>query len=408
MSWRLMVIDGADARQSFPLPVAGAVVIGKETAGAGIVLHDFYVEKSHCKVEVTNDGIAVRDLSRDRGITVNGTKVMGRDPLRLREGDVVRVGNSYLRLEAFDGAPAPVPSGEGEPSAADRPAAGQLTDLAGRTLGHFELGTVLGRGFHGVVFRARDTQLERRVALKVLSPEFPTTNAELQRFAAAIKSLANLEHPHLVPWFGAGRTGKYTWISQEIIEGDNLSGQFSLPETARSTWRAGWRVARDIGRALEFLHEKHTFHGNITAANLIFDHDGSVKLNDLRLQQALEGSVLQKQVMEAKLIAELPFIPPEKTVPGAFVDEHLADIYSLGVAVFTRLNGGQPPFQGQTPDEVIEQIHAGLPDKPRKRIHGVPDGIMKIVLKMLAHDQENRYQTATEVLFDLAPFDDQP
>ena len=76
-----------------------------------------------------------------------------------------------------------------------------------------------------------------------------------------------------------------------------------------------------------------------------------IKLNDLRLQQALAGSALQKRVMEKKLVAELPYLPPERLVTGSFVDEHLADIYSLGVAVFTRLNGGKPPFVGETPDE---------------------------------------------------------
>src|SRR5262245_37420168 len=406
MAWRLIVIDGADAKQLFPLPAAGAVVIGKETAGANIVLHDFYVEKTHCKVEIKSEGISALDLSQDRGIFINGTKVIGRQAMRLREGDILRVGNSYLRLEPFDGEPAETPSGEFAAPTSPHPQSGRLIDLQGHTLGNFELGTVLGKGFHGATFRAVDKQNDRRVALKVLSPDFPQSSAELQRFAAAIKSLAHLEHPNLVPWYGAGRSGKFTWISQEIVEGENLTAQFSLPETARSTWRSGWRLAHDILLALEFLREKNTSHGNITAANIIFEVNGGVRLNDLRLQQALEGSALQKRVMERKLIAELTYMPPERLVPGAFVDDHVADIYSLGVAVFTRFNGGQPPFQGDTPEEIIEQIQAGFPEKPRKRIHGVPDGIMKIVLKMLARDQENRYQTAADVLFDLAPFDD--
>src|SRR5262249_37239577 len=99
----------------------------------------------------------------------------------------------------------------------------KLAQLSGQTFGHYKLGPVLGRGRCGVVFQAEDAKTGQTVALKVFSPQFPQGNQELQRFAGVMKGILPLRHPNLVALYGAGKTGTYTWIAREYVEGESLT-----------------------------------------------------------------------------------------------------------------------------------------------------------------------------------------
>jgi serine/threonine protein kinase len=403
MPWCLVVVDGADLKRVFPLPVVGRVAVGKDPANSQISFNDFYLEKNHCALDVDETGITVSDMSRERGIYVNGKKVIRH--AHMYPNDVLRVGNTYLRMEPYDGPPPDAPSADEEPPSLPVFGLRRLVDLQGHTLGRYELGLVIGRGHHGVVFRARDHETGWAAALKVLSPDFPANNDEVKRFARVIKTIAPIaDHPHLVRWYGTGKSGPYVWIAQELVEGENLSSIFTQPESARWSWRGAWRVAWEVGHALEHLHKRHVAHGNISAANLLIGNDGTVKLNDFRFREALEGSTLQQEQLEAKLLSELVYMPPERLDKSAFVDEHVADIYSLGVATYVRLTCGSPPFSGDDPSETIELILAGLTDRHRRKAPAAPEDFLEVVYKMLARKQEDRYQTPTELLADLEPF----
>lgn len=403
MPWCLIVVDGADLKRVFPLPRTGKVFVGKDPAHSTLTFNDFYLEKNHCTLEVEEDGITVHDTSQERGVSINGKKIIRNSSLFL--GDVMRVGNTYLKMESFDG-PAPAASDD----TAEQPMIPlfplkRMVDLQRHTLGHYELGLALGKGHHAVTFRARDLENERVVALKVLSPEFPDNPEELKKFARVLKSAAPLAvHENFVHSFGAGKIGPYVWIAQELIEGDNLKAIFTHPESARSTWRGAWRLAWEIGHALQSLHTKHVVHGNISAANILIAGDGTVKLNDFRFQEAIQGSAFQQAAAEQKLLADLPFIPPEKLDKDAFVDEPIADIYSLGVATYMRLSGGRPPLVGGDATETIELILAGVSEKHRRKAPAAPDDFLDIVYKMLARSQEERYQSMTQLLEDLSHY----
>ncbi len=400
MPWCLIVVDGADLKRVFPLPSGGRVLVGKDPAHSQITFNDFYLERNHCTLEVGEDGITVYDTSQERGVSINGKKVIGNSSIFI--GDVMRVGNTYLRVEVFNGpAPAAQDDTVEQPTIPVYPLR-RMIDLQGHTLGHYQLGLALGKGFHAVTFRARDLESERNVALKVLAPDFGENVHELKRFAQAIKAAAPLaNHPHLVNWYGAGKIGPYVWIAQEHVEGDNLKSIFAHPESARSTWRGAWRLAWEIGQALQWLHSKHVVHGNITSANILVAGDGHIKLNDFRFAEAIRGSKFQQEVAEQKLLAELPFLAPEKLDKEAFVDEPIADIYSLGVATYVRLSGGRPPLIGNDTTETIELILNGVTEKHRRKAPPAPDDFLDIVYKMLARNQEDRYQSASALLDDL-------
>src|SRR5262245_1368922 len=192
MAWRLLVIDGADQGRDFPLPAAGTVLVGNSRKHADVCLNDLYVARVHCHVEVAGDRVVVKHAEGNHETLVNGKKILTHE---LKPGEVLRAGNSHLRLEvcdaaadaAADAATAKVPSPRE-----------RLEELTDRPLGHYQLGSVVGRGYCGVVFQAKDVKGDRRVALKVLSPEFPKNDAEMQTFVAAVKKALPLRHPQLV------------------------------------------------------------------------------------------------------------------------------------------------------------------------------------------------------------------
>ena len=404
MPWCLIVVDGADLKKSFPLPLVGKVTIGKEPTSF-IILNDFYLEKSHCALTIAEDGITVFDTSSDKGIFANGKKVIRAASLYL--GDILRVGNTHLRVDLYDGPPPAAPSEEEiqEPTV-PLLAFKRMSELQGHKLGRFEIGMVLGKGRHGFVFRARDQRSNEQIALKVLSPDFPSNVDELKKFAQVIKSTAPIaQHENLVHWSGAGKIGPYVWIAQEQVDdGESLKTIQSHPESARYSWRTAWRLAYDVAQALDHLHRQRVFHGNITATNLLISNNGRVKLNDLRFREALAGSVWQEEMKEQKQRAEILYTPPERLEPGVFAHEDAGDIYSLGMATFVRLNSGTPPFPVDDVETTTYAILSGITEKHRRKAGSAPDGFLDIIFKMLSRNQQDRYQNAAELLVDLERF----
>jgi hypothetical protein len=427
---QLVVIDGADKGRTFRLPQTGIVPVGKSNKHADVVLHDLYVSRVHCELSVQGDRVLVTHLEGDGGTLVNGQRIAG--PQELHPGEVLRVGNSHLRLDVVAEAAAKAAAAaeeeaeeievvedevevveDGEEVEVVEEAEGgghlphaaidRLMELEDQVLGHYKIGPLLGRGQFGLVFRAEDVKTGQVVAMKVLSPDFPASGAELQRFAQALKAAPHLNHPHLVTLIGAGKTGHHCWIAREYVEGESVPRLVQRRnDRGYLDWTAAARVAVHLGRALGFLHQHKVAHRNITPRNvLVRGGDKMTKLADLMLTEALAGSKLHKAVGEKKRLAELPYLAPEQTEPGAFVD-HLADLYALGAVVYTLLTA-QPPFAGDSPAETLARIREGKLVKPSKYQRGLPGPFEAVVLKLLARHQEDRYQTAAELLADLEP-----
>jgi serine/threonine protein kinase len=405
MPKRLLVIDGADKGQSFLLPEAGTVRIGNSRKHTDICLHDLFVARVHCQIGVEGTRVTVSDQVTPNGILVNGAKVTQRELLL---GDVVRVGNSYLRLEESAAAAAEADgTSETNETVADGPKKlpqlppERLGELTGHTLGHFKVGVVLANGHCGTVFRARDLKTDEAVALKVLSPAFPADAEEMQRFVRVMKPLLAVHHPNLVAPRGAGKAGPYVWVAGELIDGESLAQVIPRLRTARKIeWRPALRVARHAARALDCLRQHHLVHANITPANILLaGEDGPARLADLGLWDALAGSALQRQVLDRKLHAELPYLSPEHINPDVPVDD-LSDQYSLGTVVYGLLTG-RPPFEGETPEETMARIYDALPVKPKEYQRSIPDGLQAAVLRMLAKYPEDRYPAPGPLLADL-------
>jgi hypothetical protein len=425
MCKRLLVIDGADRGLTCRLPESGTVLVGNSSKHANVVLHDLYVSRVHCLVDIREGKVFVTHSEGKKGTLINGQAITGQQELHL--GDILRVGNSHIKLETAVAEEEPPPAEEDEEvteaeeageavalasddaSPADEsatqvaPGVDRLLQLEGQVLGQYRVGSLLGRGHSGLIFRAQNLKTNLVVGLKVLSGEFPASGEELQRFVQALKVASGIHHANLVTYYGAGRSGPYCWIAREYIDGESVSRMIkAVAEGGKMNWGRAARVALHLARALACLHEQRVIHGNITPRNvLVRASDRTTKLTDLMLAQALEGSRLQQAIIDKKELAELPYKAPEQVEPGAFVDR-LADLYALGAVVYALLTG-QPPFRGESREETIDLIRTSKVVRPSAHQRGIPGTFEGVVLKLLARHQENRYQTATELLADVEP-----
>jgi Protein kinase domain/Inner membrane component of T3SS, cytoplasmic domain len=437
MPWQFHVVDGADQGRIFALPELGIYPIGSSKKHAEVVLHDLYVARIHAEVEIEGDRIVITDHDSPGGTLVNGQKVHQQ---QIKHGDVVRMGNSHLRLENVELAAKEAPPPEedvpvydievlDEEQAAAAAAAGakpteaaptdgadevvvvpteahalptsRLKELTGHSLAHFQIEDAIGTGPTSMLFQAQDLKKGQTVALKVLATDFPHSDAEMQRFVQVWKAVLPLRHPNLVPLYGVGKTGPYCWLAMELVECTPLPDVIDrLSGIDRIDWRRGYRVAVQIGRALSFAHEHGIAHGNITARHVLWrTSDKTAKLADLGLATALSGANLKKITLREKLAADLMYFSPEQTEPENFVDG-VCDIYGLGVVVFALLTGHYP-FVADTQAELIRAIRESKPTRPTQMQPDIPRRLERIVLKMLAKRQEDRYQTAEALLEDL-------
>ena len=276
-----------------------------------------------------------------------------------------------------------------------------LSKLVGESLAHYDISMEIGKGASGVVFHATDTKDNKPVALKVLQPEFAQDEESVQRFVRAVKTMLPMQHPNLIRLYSAGKTKGFCWVAMEYIAGENMTDVIKRISVAGMLdWRHAFRVGVHIGRALEYCHSKQIIHRNVTPTNILLETTTKdVKLGDLMLAKAFEG-VLAKQITRpGEIIGDVAYMSPERTRDTEELDGR-SDLYGLGAVLYALLTG-RPPFEG-TLVERIAKIRKVEPEKPKKFQMSIPDRFQDVVMKLLAKRPEDRYQTATEMLKQLA------
>jgi serine/threonine-protein kinase len=393
MDMQLVVIAGPDKGRTFPLSSAAPLVVGR-SKDTQIQLTDPHVSRVHCEVQFDGTHTILLDRGSAAGTLVNGKRVT-RQPLK--PGDIIAVGDTHLRLESDMATQSTVVKGKPSDKAA---AASRLEELTGKTLSHYEVGDLLAKGTSGLVFGARDTKEDRVVALKVLWPEFSRNEEEVQRFIRGMKTMLPVRHPNLVQLFGAGKTEGYCWIAMEYVQGESLTAVIQRTGTANMLdWRYALRVAVHMARALDHAHGLNIIHRNITPQNIMVQTvDKTAKLGDLMLAKALEGTLAEQITRPGEIVGDLRYMSPERTRGTSDVDGR-SDIYSLGATVYALLTG-RPPFEGDL-HEMITKIRGTDPVPPTKFQLAIPALFEGTVLKMLAKNPTDRFQTAGELLKDL-------
>jgi serine/threonine protein kinase len=399
MAKKLLIIAGPDKGKAFTLPVADTLLLGRSKATEAR-LADPHVSRVHCRVQIDGNLVILSDFESAGGTFVNGKKINEQE---LKPGDTIRIGDTQIRYvdedvtEASTLAPGGMPSPHPMPIAAD-----QLTELVGKTLAHFEIGPVIGKGRSGVVFKAKDTKGNQAVAFKILWPEFSQNDEEMQRFIRAMKTMMPLHHPNLVTIYGAGKTGGYCWIAMEFVEGESLTQVIQrIGIAGLLDWRNALKVAVDIARALEYAQQHQIIHRNITPQNvLVRSSDKLAKLGDLMLAKALEGTLAEQITQPGTLVGDVSYMSPERTRGNPAEIDGRSDVYSLGALLYVLLTG-RTPFSADSLAEMIRKIRQEGPEKPKKFQLAIPDQLEGTVLKMLAKQPQDRFPTATDLLRDL-------
>jgi serine/threonine protein kinase len=215
-----------------------------------------------------------------------------------------------------------------------------------------------------------------------------------------MQTMLPLRHPNLVAVYGAGKTGGHCWVAMEFVEGQNLAEKIRRAGAGQLDWRHALRAAVHVGRALGHAHRHTIIHRNVTPENvLVRQADDVAKLGDLVLAKALEGMQAAKVTRPGDLVGDLEYMSPERTGADTETDAR-SDLYSLGALVYAALTGG-PPFRGGSMPETVALIRDSDPALPTLSRPDIPAELEAVVLRLLAKQAENRYQTAAEVVQEL-------
>lgn len=246
----------------------------------------------------------------------------------------------------------------------------------------FELQALLGRGGMGAVYRARQTRLDRLVAIKVLLPELVANPAFAERFAREAKALAKLAHPGIVAVYDFGVAGPYCYLVMEHVDGANLRDVLAQ---GGLTTRDVLELVPQLCDALQYAHDHRIVHRDIKPENVLVDVDGRVRVADFGLAKLLRDDDAALGLTQTEQVMGTPhYMAPEQMRASRSVD-HRADLYSLGVVLYEMLTGQLPIGRFQPPSARDEAAR----------------GFDPVVMKSLENDPDRRYQAAADVKRDL-------
>ena len=266
--------------------------------------------------------------------------------------------------------------------------------------GRYELGDLIGYGGMAEVHRGRDVRLGRDVAIKVLRADLARDPSFLNRFRREAQSAAGLNHPSIVSVYDTGEDvgaegTTQPYIVMEYVEGRTLRD--ILKTEGRLPPRRAMEIVADVSAALDFSHRAGLVHRDVKPANVMITHSGAVKVMDFGIARAVaDNSATVTQT--ANVIGTAQYLSPEQA-RGESVDAR-SDVYSTGCLLY-ELVTGVPPFQGDSPVAVAYQHVRENPSMPSSRVPGLPRALDSIVMKALAKNPQNRYQSAGEMRSDL-------
>lgn len=276
----------------------------------------------------------------------------------------------------------------------------QMGIAIGDNLGPYRIVSVVGAGGMGQVFRARDSRLERDVAIKVLRPGLLIDEGMRRRFRKEALALARLNHPNIAVVYDVGEHEGVDYLVMEYVSGQSLAeklGAGPLPV------KEGVSLAAEIAEALEEAHEQGVVHRDLKPSNIAITAKGHAKVLDFGLAKLLAPDTdpdLTLSVTEPHgAIGTLLYMSPEQA-EGKELDSR-SDLWSLGVVLYETLTN-QKPFQGRSTPAILHSITTEEPKRLRERRGDVPAEAERIVSRALEKDVQQRYQTASEMHQDLA------
>jgi tRNA A-37 threonylcarbamoyl transferase component Bud32 len=262
----------------------------------------------------------------------------------------------------------------------------------------YEIVGELGRGGMGVVYRARQTKLNRLVALKMILAGGHASEADLARFVTEAEAIARLQHPNIVQIYEVGEFGGLPFFSLEFCPGGSLDKK--LAGTPMSPREAA-ALVETLARAMQVAHEKGVIHRDLKPANVLLAEDGTPKVTDFGLAKKLDDAA--GQTASGVIMGTPSYMAPEQAGGKSKDIGPHTDVYTLGAILYELLTG-RPPFKAATSLDTIMQVVSDEPVSPRQLQSKTPPDLETVCLKCLQKEPRKRYASAEELAEDLHRF----
>jgi HAMP domain-containing protein len=289
-------------------------------------------------------------------------------------------------------------SGSGAQAATlTQPGTATLTGISpGALLGaRFEILSVLGAGGMGIVYKARDRELDDLVALKMLKRDLWGDRNQLDRLKSELKLARKITHPNVLRTYDFGEMDGIPFISMEFVRGVTL--RYMLDQTRRLPYSAGLRLAKQLCAGLAAAHSVGVLHRDIKPENLILDSTGNAKLMDFGIARPIDR-LAPGQTQAGFIVGTPQYLAPE-ILKGQEADPR-ADIYSCGIVLY-ELFAGVLPFDGATAMDIMFKQMREEPAAPSTRWREIPPVLEAAILRCLKKDPGERYRAVAELLSDL-------
>ncbi|WP_456151679.1 Stk1 family PASTA domain-containing Ser/Thr kinase [Desulfofundulus luciae] len=262
--------------------------------------------------------------------------------------------------------------------------------MIGRQLGNrYEILEQLGGGGMAIVYKGRDTFLNRLVTIKVLRPEFSSDKDFTRRFRREAQAVASLSHPNIVSIYDVGQEDDIQYLVMEYVDGEDLKTVIRR-EGALSPEKAV-QIAFQVLDALEHAHENNIVHRDIKPHNILITKSGRAKLTDFGIaREATAATVTQTDT----IVGSVHYLSPEQA-RGELAGPQ-SDIYSLGVVLYEMLTGSVP-FAGDSPIAVAIKHIQEEPEPPSRRNPGISPGLEQVVLRAMQKNPQSRFASAREM-----------
>jgi serine/threonine protein kinase len=288
-------------------------------------------------------------------------------------------------------------SGSGErteesPADCDRTRYGPSPSRESQTFGDYELLEEIARGGMGVVFKARQISLNRRVALKMILEGQLASDAAVQRFYLEARAAASLDHPNIVPIYEIGQCEGRHFFTMAFVEGSTLSAlvrQNGVPPPAEAA-----ALVLAVADAVAFAHQHGVIHRDLKPDNVLVDRSGRPRVTDFGLAKCLGGD--SGLTHTGQVMGTPSYMAPEQALGQLDRMGPATDVYAVGGILYFLLTG-RAPFEGQSAMQVLSQVTQRPPLPPSKHVPSVPAALEAICLKCLEKEPANRYASAKEL-----------
>ena len=246
----------------------------------------------------------------------------------------------------------------------------------------------------GEVYKARDSVINRTVALKTITTNLAHNSDLLERFYQEARAAGTLQHPNIVTIFELNKEGDTPYIAMEFLEGDSLEKIINSKVALTISEKLSYIVP--VCRALDYAHKRGIVHRDVKPGNIVVSSEGVVKVVDFGIARLVDGGLTQTNM----LIGTIAYMSPQQ-IQGDRADER-SDIWAMGVTCW-ELIAGERPFNGDNHAALMMKIISGDPPALSKKVPGSPAELDAVVARMMNRDIAERFQTMEEVLLELEP-----